>query len=105
MLNYTNTLYDNESLAGPDVGAWLTPVPRGSRAQIPVSIDIANGTATVVIEGADVLTNDPVALCGNQTVSTHILVDSKVNLRANITAASAGAKVRVTVDQQLLYLS
>lgn len=104
MLNFSNILYDNENLAGPDTGAWATPHCRESRSQIPINIDIV-GTASVVIEGADVTSEDPIALCTNQAASTHLLVDSKVNLRARIVSATAGAKVRVTADIQLVTLS
>lgn len=103
MLNYTNILFDNENLSGAVTGAWMTPVDRMSRAQIPVIIDIV-GTASVQIEGADITTDSAIALTTAQSASIHLLVDSRVNIRAHVLSATSGAKVRVTVDGQLLAL-
>jgi hypothetical protein len=54
MLNYTSILFDNENTPAVQdatwTGAWMVPLCRDERWQIPVYVEII-GTATIVIEG------------------------------------------------------
>jgi hypothetical protein len=110
MLNYTSILYDNENTPAADngtwTGAWMVPQCRDERWQIPVFVEII-GTATIVIEGLDVQTLNTAAIPLNApiTATAKFLLDSKTQIRVRVTSATAGAKVRVTIDGQLLYLT
>lgn len=110
MLNFTSTLFDNENTPAVQdatwTGAWMVPQCRDERWQIPVYVEII-GTASILIEGTDntLLNTSYVSLAGAVAATGKFLVDSKTNLRVRVTSATAGAKIRVTIDGQLLYLT